>query len=376
MVPDFIQVEKESMRCGDVQIERKICEKKQEELLKLPTILYGIGSLAKSITYALLEINAPLLALCDTYKAGQEYAGFQIQTLETALKQYPQAYVVICTVHQHDEIHAQISQMLPKDRILGYDYIVAARSEMSGKAYYDYVVQKKAAYNWLACNLADEKSLETLRQAVIGRITLDSTCFLKVQTELSYFSKDIIKLRDDEFFVDGGAYIGDTVDVFLKQTSGKFNKIVCFELSKNRCETIQQQYADLLAAGKLEIHQKGLWNKTEIGTFFENGEDSRLLSNSGVGECIGMVALDDCVSEPVTFIKLDVEGAELKALQGAEKLIRKYRPILAICVYHKLEDLGEIPQYIASLHLDYQFYLRQYSPTLYDTIFYAIPSER
>jgi len=69
---------------------------------------------------------------------------------------------------------------------------------------------------------------------------------------------------------------------------------------------------------------------------------------------------------------MDIEGSELNALKGAEAVIRKYHPVLAVCVYHKKEDLLEIPQYIKSLYPGYKLYLRTYSKYCQELVLYAV----
>ena len=71
---------------------------------------------------------------------------------------------------------------------------------------------------------------------------------------------------------------------------------------------------------------------------------------------------------------MDIEGAELKALHGAESTLRKFRPKLAISVYHQLVDIVEIPRYLARLGLEYKFYLGHYTIHLEETVLYAIPA--
>lgn len=88
---------------------------------------------------------------------------------------------------------------------------------------------------------------------------------------------------------------------------------------------------------------------------------------------IQVVALDQYIyHEAPTLIKMDIEGAEQEALVGARKTIQTYRPKLVICLYHKPEDLFEIPLYIKSLNSDYNLYIRQYSNTKYETVCYAV----
>lgn len=74
----------------------------------------------------------------------------------------------------------------------------------------------------------------------------------------------------------------------------------------------------------------------------------------------------------VTFIKMDIEGTELASLKGAAKTIRKYKPKLAICIYHKKEDLWEIQDYISRLVPEYKFYMRAYEDTATELVLYAI----
>ena len=88
---------------------------------------------------------------------------------------------------------------------------------------------------------------------------------------------------------------------------------------------------------------------------------------------VSVTSIDDVLDgEKVTFIKLDVEGSELETLIGAEKSIRKYKPRLAVSVYHKPEDLWVLAEYIISLDLDYKLYMRHYTTCNYETVLYAL----
>lgn len=92
-------------------------------------------------------------------------------------------------------------------------------------------------------------------------------------------------------------------------------------------------------------------------------------------ETVEVTSLDtELEGKEVTFIKMDIEGAELEALIGAESLIKKNRPKLAISIYHKMEDIIEIPQIILEYYPDYRLYLRHYSIITTETILYAIPT--
>ena len=125
--------------------------------------------------------------------------------------------------------------------------------------------------------------------------------------------------------------------------------------------------------------QKGVWeNKTVLSFQSGNALSSRLVEQSSDTVTIELDSIDNILQGgKATFIKMDVEGAELKALQGAAGTIRAWHPLLAISLYHKPEDLLTIPQYIQSLSADYHFYLRGHHPELaFELVLYAVPKSR
>ena len=69
---------------------------------------------------------------------------------------------------------------------------------------------------------------------------------------------------------------------------------------------------------------------------------------------------------------MDIEGAELASIKGAKGLIQKYRPKMAVCIYHKKEDLWEIQEYLKELVPEYKFYMRAYDDTATELVLYAI----
>ena len=113
---------------------------------------------------------------------------------------------------------------------------------------------------------------------------------------------------------------------------------------------------------------------TPLLNFSEKSDTSTSLI-TGVGDfSIPVVTIDSTLNGDVaTFLKMDIEGAELQALVGAKETIKKYKPRLAICIYHKLEDIVTIPEYILSLVPEYKFYIRHHHPTIgTETVLYAV----
>jgi len=114
--------------------------------------------------------------------------------------------------------------------------------------------------------------------------------------------------------------------------------------------------------------EKGVWEEKKLLCFGKTGTHSNILCEDG-NIYIEVDTIDNfCRNEKVTFIKMDIEGSELEALKGAEKQIRENKPKLAICVYHKEEDLITIPQYILSLNPEYKLYLRYFGSSDFNSL--------
>jgi FkbM family methyltransferase len=130
--------------------------------------------------------------------------------------------------------------------------------------------------------------------------------------------------------------------------------------------------------GNVKLYKKGLWSYDTVLKFDTNnkGPAFRIVSDaySEAGVNIPVTALDNIVhDETVTLIKMDIEGSELEALKGCARTIKRDRPRLCICVYHKPEDIYVIPLYILSLVPDYKFYIRHhFLLTTAETVLYAI----
>ena len=223
--------------------------------------------------------------------------------------------------------------------------------------------------------LADGRSVEVF-DAILDRL-LDSGSppglMASVCEGNQYFPPDLVCLGTHESFVDAGAFTGDTVVDFLKRTAADFDSIHCFEVDANNFQGLQATTSGLPQTEKIFLHPEGLWNEAlDISYSMEKSQ-----STIGAGNASGcVVRLDDVIGrERVTFLKMDIEGAEIKALEGAKKTILANKPKLAICVYHHFKDLWEIPLFIKNLVPEYRIYLRHHTKLEYETVCYALPPD-
>lgn len=184
----------------------------------------------------------------------------------------------------------------------------------------------------------------------------------------AYFNS-MLKFQKDEIMVDCGAYDGDTALEFAR-ICPNYRKIYALEPNLEILPRLKKRVADL----KIEVCEVGAYSRKDILSF--QCQESGCSSVSKEGNFnIAVDCIDHLVAkeqDPITFIKMDIEGSELEALKGASQTIRKYKPKLAICVYHRKDDLIEIPKLIKELCPTYRFYLRNHQCIPEDTVLYAL----
>jgi FkbM family methyltransferase len=234
--------------------------------------------------------------------------------------------------------------------------------------------------------LKDSKSLELLKKIINFRETLKPEYYLTPDLEPQYFPKDIkiFEKWDSIRFVDGGAYIGDTLESSLQELT-KLNKkidyIVSFEPDTSNIKKLNEEILKQKETFKdvnFMVYPCGIWSSNSILSFSNNSQSSSSLVRDVSEDKIQImtVSLDDTlIGLNPNYIKLDIEGAERDAILGMKKIIQEQSPSLAICLYHKPQDLWELPLLINEINPNYDMYLRIYGSMGLETVLYCVPRD-
>jgi len=224
-------------------------------------------------------------------------------------------------------------------------------------------------YNSVYDLLTDKKSKEVFEKVINFKMTFDYE-FMEGFTnnhEGQYFDKEIIPEIKEISFVDGGGYVGDTATEVIKNYPD-FKKIYLIEPIPENIRIAKRELSHL---ENIEFLTCGVSNKKE--TLYFNEEKSFSTIYTKGTQSVEVDTIDNIVKDRVNFIKLDVEGAEQDAIDGAKETIKRYKPILAICVYHKAEDWYKIPKKVLEIEKNYNVYLRHYMEGIFETVMYFIP---
>lgn len=185
-----------------------------------------------------------------------------------------------------------------------------------------------------------------------------------------YFDLPYWKFGRNEVFIDAGSYDAEMAIEFAKCCNDLYDKIYCFEAHPKFADHCKKRISDAKLQNVIVL-PNGTWSKNETLYFNSNGGAGSGIRQNGDIK-IDAISIDEAVGkEKVTLIKMDVEGSELESLKGARKTILRNKPKLAICVYHKPEDIVEIPSYLLSLIPEYKLWLRHYASNEWETVLYA-----
>lgn len=225
-----------------------------------------------------------------------------------------------------------------------------------------------ANFRWLFDRLEDEQSRRILTAVVRSWrfFEIEPLKAVKDRQYDDYFDLSLLHCDEHEVVADLGAYTGDTFRSYVKNYgSMAYRRYYAYEITRESFGALEKATASY---PRVVLRRKGAGAGPGTMTL-DAGADasSNTLSEgkSGSAEMVEIVALDDDITEPLTFIKMDIEGAEQSALRGCARHIREERPKLALSVYHNFEDLWKLPRIVEELAPGYRFYLRYHGDDLW-----------
>lgn len=229
--------------------------------------------------------------------------------------------------------------------------------------------------------LCDEASRRCLDGILLAMLTGNEKYVAEIAVKDQYFCLPQFVNTGKEYFVDAGAYVGDTVEKFIWANNGGFRHIYAFEPGKEQQKAFEKRKKRLVEEWALNPDSISIINS---GLADKDGEavidppvslQSTILDTSGeIGSSnsVKVYSIDSFFKNiPVTFIKADIEGMEMLMLRGAEIVIKQNKPKMALSTYHEPDDLMEMVDIIKSYVPEYTMALRQHSPLLMETTLYC-----
>jgi FkbM family methyltransferase len=342
-------------------------------------VVYGAGFNGIDALKKLRAASIEPMAFCDANASiyGIDILGIPVISLEKLGSMPKDTAIVLTPLYFCVEIEKNLIDLgfnnifLHPNIIDAYHAINSYRNNLEHKQ--SIAKDCKSKIEFVRERLEDEKSKMVFDSIMRLWLYGDFEPGMALAQNETYYPAGIIELNNDEVFVDCGAYIGDSITEFVSKTNKNFKAIYAFEADELNFEMAKRNIS-IEKIPNAHLHNTGVWEGRDTLKFQTLNTHGSHISNSGAGQ-IEVDSLDNILKErefPVTFIKMDIEGAELEALRGAHEIIARDRPKLAICVYHKFGDLWEIPHFILTTFPGYKLYLRQ-NAIFFEFVCFAIP---
>nr|WP_297705292.1 FkbM family methyltransferase [uncultured Butyrivibrio sp.] len=345
-------------------------------------VLYGRGQ-ATDNTYELLKKRGIVVkhALINQrfLKKGMKVCDLNVESIEEFFSLTEEKVDVVVMIPSYKpEWLAPYKEKIHE--VVFYDVAPALVTDKGNTSIrpFSFFAKKEEMLNEIYDCLSDEFSKKVLISYINQLISGDFSSSDGLVRSVPYFESDFIEFGNNEVFFDIGAFNGEDTERFF-DCAGMGSKSIIFEPDKDNISLLNARLEKNDYIDSICIIDKAIYDKS--GELFFSSDEG---SGSGVSESgdivIPCTSIDDYVqsNEGIipTYIKMDIEGAELNALKGGYETICKYSPKLAICVYHRPEDLFNIWAFIKSLrNVDYiySFYMRRYSISFRETVLYAMP---
>lgn len=330
-----------------------------------PLVLYGMGLGAEKIMSELEQrgMRADDIFASDEFVRGHSFKGYKVLRYSEVCEKHKDFNVVLCFASRIDEVIDRIAEIDGEHTVFAPDVPVAG----GGLFTREYITENEEKFERAYSLLADEESKRVYKDILNFKVSGKIKYLLSSFCDKSKVYSDILNLNENEEIIDLGAYDGDTIREFTAATGGKYKHITALEPDKKSYKKLLKNTDGMKNISTLNM---GVWSKRDTLIFdAEAGRNSKL---SAEGVSIEVTDIDSLNIAP-TFIKADIEGSEMKALEGAEKTIKKYLPKLYICAYHRNEDLFALPLKIKELSEKYKIYFRhsKYIPA-WESNFYCV----
>ncbi len=321
-----------------------------------PIVLYGTGDAAEKIIKELNQRHITIAGIfaSDGFVRSRSFAGFPVMSYSQAKEQFGNMIVLLCFGSHLSDVIDNIKKIASEQELYAPDLPVSG----DGLFQEEYFANK-SLFDETKSLLADEKSKQVFDEVIKYKLTGDIQHLFNCETDDDENWR-ILSLNNHEMYLDLGAYNGDTVAQFLRLTGGLCEGMIAVEPESRNYRKLEEncsRYSNISLINKAvgDVSTQLMFSKA-------NGRGGAVAK--GKQYLVEMDTVDNILSgKKITFIKMDLEGYEQKAIAGAEKTIKQYKPKLLISAYHRNDDLYMIPRLLLNFNPEYKMYLRK-SPCL------------
>lgn len=316
----------------------------------LPVVVYGMGNGADKVIDEFNRLSIPVMGVTasDDFVRGQSFRGFTVKKLSDFSGDF---IVAVAFASSIPSVMNHIYSLCEKYRV-----VVPCVPVFGDEIFNREFIRNNAEKINSAYELFDDESKRIYAGCVNFMFGGELKTLRSITTDKDEIFRNEFSMNSDESYLDLGAYRGDTIEEFLHYSNGKYSSIIAVEPDRRTFKKLSAYLENI--ENSIGI-QKAIYSECKLVAFSNNAGRQSTISEKG--EQIETATVDEiCNDKIITYIKIDVEGAENHALDGAVKTIKKHKPKLNIALYHRSGDIFELPLKISEINPDYKFRIRRH----------------
>ncbi|MCL2754088.1 MAG: FkbM family methyltransferase [Oscillospiraceae bacterium] len=342
-----------------------------------PIILFGTGDGADKVLAVMGRYGLTPACFTATGDFGLKpaFRGYEVLPVATVREKYPDAVLLLCFGSDKPEVLDKIAEAATGFELYVPDLPVTGEpTEIYTPDYMSEHAEQIAKARKLFERSGDKKSLQVFDGWLQYRLSGKADILEQIATPreellamLKLKAGD--KIAEGEFFIDAGAFKGDTVEEFIALTQGKFARVVAIEPDISNYTLLRRKFYAYGSELFVPVHGAA-WNTDEMLTFAVKSGKAGFVQLAVMGKevagrtvSVQGVTVDSLAARTPdlkpTYIKIDVEGAEEQVLLGGRETIAKHRPRMLLSLYHRSADLFKLPLLVHEMYSGYKFALRK-----------------
>ncbi len=313
-------------------------------------VVYGMGNGADKVIDEFDRLGIPVkgVTASDDFVRGQQFRGFTVKKLSDFDGEF---IIAVAFASSLPDVMNHIYSLCDKYRVL-VPCVPVFGDEIFNREF----IEKHETELNEAYSLFEEESKNIFAGCLDFMFGGELEALKSITSSKDEVFESIIRLGSDESYLDLGAYRGDTVEEFLHYCGRKYSDIVALEPDRR---TFKKLGVYLENIPDSTAYQKAVYSENK--TLIFSSKAGRQSTFSEKGEEVEAVCVDSLYSDKtVTYIKMDVEGAEKEAIEGAKNTLKNQKPKLNIALYHRSIDIFSIPLQIAKINPGYKFHIRRH----------------
>ena len=323
-----------------------------------PIVVYGMGNGADKLFDRLISLGVSVsdIFASDGFVRGHSFRGMRVKSFSEIRSTYSDFVILLSFASNRAEVVDMIADIDKEYTLYIPDMPVAGVDEYFDKDFYNSNFEKiKAAYDALA--------------DVDSRNVFASVVWYKLAGEMRYLESawcdtdelySIMPKEEIRTVIDVGAYNGDTLRE-MKRYLPHLSHAIALEPDKRTFKRLMK-YAESESDLSIDAYNAAAWNENAEGELFSSGNrNSTAVATASYEhktDGVSLLCIDSLALSP-DYIKYDVEGAEMLALEGSRETITRHAPTLLVSLYHRSRDIFELVLYMKEKHPDYNLYLKR-----------------